>query len=101
MVVVVICVMVVIAVPIVVGASDGVPSKGVEQPSAASGRRRRTAAAEPDATVTAAVATVINETGSGPKVGQSCGGSGGRGTSNPDPCVHQTGLHGRPPCKSE
>ena len=96
--VVVIGVMVVIAVPIVMGASDGVPSEGVEQPAAAPGGRR-TAAAEPDAAV--AAAAVINETGGGPKVGQSCGGSGGRGTSNPDPCVHQTGLHGRPPRKSE
>ena len=90
-----------VSVPVVMGTADGAPSKGVKQPPAATpdGRRHTatTAAPEPEAAVSstspssAADAAMINEAGSGAKV---CQGGCGRGrTSNPDPGVHQTGLH--------
>ena len=87
-----------ISVAIVMGTADGAPSKGVKQPPAATtdGRRHTASAAapEPEAAVsstTSSSAAMIDESGSGAKV---CQGGGGRGrTSNPDPGVHQTGLH--------
>ena len=93
---------VVVTVPIVMGTTDGggggAPTKGVKQPAAATCRGRRrpaaTASAEPEAAVASSAATaasMIHEAGCGAKVSQ---GGGGRGrTSNPDPGVHQTGLH--------
>ena len=89
---------VVVSVPIVMGTTDGggggAPTKGVKQPAAATcrGRRRPAATAEPEAVVTStAAAAMIHEAGCGAKVSQSGGGRGR--TSNPDPGVHQTGLH--------
>lgn len=85
---------VMVSVPIVMGTTDGAPSKGVKQPTAAAttdGRRRAAdAAPEPEAAVSS-TAAMINEAGGGAEVCQS---GGCRGcTSNPDPGVHQTGLH--------
>ena len=50
-----------------------------------------TASAEPEAAVASSAASMIHEAGCGAKVSQSGGGRGR--TSNPDPGVHQTGLH--------
>ena len=90
----------VVSVPIVMGTTDGggggAPTKGVKQPAAATCRGRRrpaaSASAEPEAAVAStAAAAMVHEAGWGAKVSQ---GGGGRGrTSNPDPGVHQTGLH--------
>ena len=87
-----------VSVPVVMGTADGAPSKGVKQPPAATpdGRRHTatTATPEPEATLSStssSSAGMIHEAGSGAKVCQSGGGRGR--TSNPDPGVHQTGLH--------
>ena len=101
MLVVVMMIGVMISVPIVMGTTDGgAPSEGVKQPAAAATDDRRPAAAaaaapssESDAAV-ASAAAMVYEAGSGAEVCQGSGCRGGRGsTSNPDPGVHQTGLH--------